>query len=309
MRGGSEATKSPEPTKKRKIMPVALKRLLKLAVIGGATAVVLMYGRMELKIKGPFDVLPVHNADVRAGAEGIIEEMYVTEGQTVHQDEPIARLFDRDVRADLQKTEAAIAEAQAKLRLLVAGPRPQEIEQARIEIAKDDEAILFATSRAERDAKLFEEKLVSKRELEDSQANLALRKSDAATAKSKLEVLLAGSRTEEIEAMKAAIASLESQRRYSDEQLRLMRVVSPASGVVATPERQLIEMKHRLVKKGDLIAKVFDLKTITAEMVVSESNIANRVSKSRGQMANSCKGLELLLFLSGTVRIGLLIYV
>src|SRR5262249_16367063 len=140
-----------------------------------------------------FDVLPVHNDDVRAGAEGIIEEIYVTEGQTVQQGELIASLFDRDVRAELQKTEAAITEAQAKLRLLVAGPRAEEIEQARIEIAKDKEAILFATSRLERDTKLFGEKLVSKQELENSQANLALRESELAMAKSKLEVLLAGS--------------------------------------------------------------------------------------------------------------------
>lgn len=268
--------KSPEPMqKKMKKMPVALKRALKLAVIGGATAVVLIYGRTELKIKGPFVVLPVHNADVRAGAEGIIDHIYATEGQTVQRGELIASLLDREVRADLQKTEAAIAEAQAKLRLLVAGPRPEEIEQARIEIAKDAEAIQFATNRLERYTKLFDEKLLSKQELEDTQAILALRKSEAATAKSKLEVLLAGSRPEEIEAMKAAIASLESQRRYLDEQLRLMRVVSPASGVVATPARQLIEMKRQLVKKGDLIAKVFDLKTITAEMVVSERDIAD----------------------------------
>jgi len=96
-----------------------------------------------------------------------------------------------------------------------------------------------------------------------------------ATAKSKLDVLLAGSRPEEIEAMKAAITSLETQRNYLQEQLRLMRVVSPASGIVATPSRQLMEMKHQLVKKGDLIAKVYELKTITAEMVISERDIAD----------------------------------
>jgi hypothetical protein len=60
-----------------------------------------------------------------------------------------------------------------------------------------------------------------------------------------------------------------------EEQVQLMRVLSPASGIVATPARQLMEMKHQLVKKGDLIAKVFELKTITAEMVVSERDIAD----------------------------------
>jgi multidrug resistance efflux pump len=272
----SDSQKSPAPIKKKRMkIPVWFKRLFKLTVLGGAVAAALIYIRTDLKIKGSFDVLPVHNADVRAGAEGIIEDILVTEGQSVQQGELIASLFDRDVKAELHKTEAAIAEGKAKLRLLVAGPRPEEIEQARIEIAKDAEAIEFATSRVDRDTKLFKEKLVSKQELENSEANLALRKSEAKTAQSKLEVLLAGSRPEEIEAMKEAIASLESQRRYLDEQLKLMRVVSPASGVIATPARQLIAMKHQLVKKGDLVARVFDLKTITAEMIVSESDIGD----------------------------------
>jgi multidrug resistance efflux pump len=111
--------------------------------------------------------------------------------------------------------------------------------------------------------------------LEDNEALLSLARAEQAAAKSKLEVLLAGSRPEEIEAMKAACALLETQRRYLQEQLRLMRVLSPASGIVATPSRQLMEMKNQLVKKGDLIAKVDDLKTITAEMVISERDIAD----------------------------------
>ena len=275
-RGAANPRKTPEPTRKvRMKMPRVLKRLLTLLVLGGAATLVLLFVRVELKIKGAFDVLPLHNADVRAGAEGIIQEIHVTEGQTVREGELIASLFDRDVRAELEKTTAAIAEAKAKLRLLVAGPRPEEIEQARIEVAKSAESIQFAKSRVERDTKLSAENLVSKQELENSEANLAVRKSEAATAKSKLDVLLAGSRPEEIEAMKEAIVSLETQRRYLDAQLLLTRVVSPADGVIATPARQLIMMKHQLVKKGDLIAKVFDLKTITAEMVVSESDIGD----------------------------------
>jgi multidrug resistance efflux pump len=237
--------------------------------------VALVYLHPQLRVKGPFDVLPVHNADVRAGVEGIIEEVCVDEGQTVQKGDLIARLTDRDLQAELQKTEAAISEAAAKLKLLLAGSRPEEIEQARIEVAKDAEAITFAASKVERFKTLYEQKLLSKQELEDNEALLALAKSQHAEAKSKLELLLAGNRPEEIEAMKAACALLDTQRRYLQEQIRLMRVVSPASGIVATPSRQLLEMKHQLVKKGDLIAKVDDLKTITAEVVISERDIAD----------------------------------
>src|SRR4029077_11689865 len=49
----------------------------------------------------------------------------------------------------------------------------------------------------------------------------------------------------------------------------------PASGIVTTPTRQLTEMRYQLVHKGDLIAKVHDFKTITAEIAVSEKEIAD----------------------------------
>ena len=197
------------------------------------------------------------------------------EGQTVQKGELIARLVDRDMQAELHKTEAAIDEAQAKLKLLLAGPRVEEIDQARIEVAKDAEAVTFATNKVERFKTLFDEKLLSKQELEDNEALLGLAKAALSEAKSKLDLLLAGSRPEEIEAMKAACTRLETQRHYLQEQIRLMRVLSPASGIVATPSRQLMEMKNQLVKKGDLIAKVDDLKTITAEIVISERDIAD----------------------------------
>jgi putative peptide zinc metalloprotease protein len=273
--GHRQASQGTATPRKRKAGSRAVKRLVVMSLLGGAVTVGLLTFHPELKVKGPFDVLPVRNADVRAGVEGLVEEICVEEGQTIQKGDLIARLMDRDLRAELLKTEAAIAEARAKLKLLVVGPRPEEIEQARIEVAKDAEAVDFATSRVVRFKALYEEKLLSKQELEDNEALLAAAKAALAEAKSKLEVLLAGSRPEEIEAMKAACTSLEAQQNYLEEQIRLMRVVSPASGIVATPARQLMEMKHQLVKKGDLIAKVYELKTITAEMVISEKDIAD----------------------------------
>ncbi|PYK99362.1 MAG: hypothetical protein DME19_08895, partial [Verrucomicrobia bacterium] len=254
---------------------VALKRpAMVLSTLAAASAVA-FYVEMELKVTGSFRVLPLHNADVRAEVEGIVEQVFVDEGDGVRAGDLIARLSDRDNLAELRKTEAAMDEARAKLRLLVAGPRPEEIEVAKADVARATEAVPFAISRLERDKRLYDEKLVSKQEVEDSEANLAAKNGELAAAKTKLEVLRAGSRQEDIDATQAEIARLETQRRYLEEQIRLVRIVSPASGTVATPSRQLKEMARHLVKKGDLIAKVFEMKTIEAETPVSEKEIAD----------------------------------
>ena len=89
----------------------------------------------------------------------------------------------------------------------------------------------------------------------------------------KLKLLLAGSRPEEIEATEAEISRLEAQHQYTAEQLQLLRVLSPIAGLITTPK--LKEKLGQNVKKGELIAQVHELKTIRAEISVSENEIGD----------------------------------
>ena len=244
------------------------------ALLAAVSAFVFLV-RMELKVSGPFRVMPLHNADVRAEVEGIVEQLAVDEGDRVQEGDQIARLSDRDNAAELLKTEADIDAARAKLRLLEAGARPEEVDVAKAAVARAEDSLRYAQSRLARDKALFEQDLLARKDFETTQEQSATAESDLAEARSKLEVLLAGSRPEDIDATKAEIARLQTQRGYLQEQVRLTRVPSPASGIVATPSRQLKEMAHQLVKKGDLIAKVYEMDKIEAETPVSEKEIAD----------------------------------
>jgi multidrug resistance efflux pump len=254
---------------------VAMRRpAIAFALLAAVSAFVFLV-RMELKVSGPFRVMPLHNADVRAEVEGIVEQLAVDEGDRVQESDQIARLSDRDNAAELLKTEADIDAARAKLRLLEAGARPEEVDVAKAAVARAEDSLRYAQSRLARDKALFEQDLLARKDFETTQEQSATAESDLAEARSKLEVLLAGSRPEDIDATKAEIARLQTQRGYLQEQVRLTRVLSPASGIVATPSRQLKEMAHQLVKKGDLIAKVYEMDKIEAETPVSEKEIAD----------------------------------
>ena len=89
--------------------------------LAAAVAVV----KMDLKVSGEFTVMPGHNADVRAPVAGIIEEVYVNEGDRVDAGARVARLADKDSRVELRQIELQIAAQRARLRLLRAGPTPQ----------------------------------------------------------------------------------------------------------------------------------------------------------------------------------------
>jgi putative peptide zinc metalloprotease protein len=231
------------------------------------------FGHAELRIAGPFTILPKDNADARAAVEGIIDRIYVVEGDKVRAGDLIARLSDKDLRSELEKTKAEIRETAARVRLLEAGPTEKEIEVARAAVAKAEDRLRFAQNRETRAKVLFEERLRPRNEYDQIRELAAMADNEVAEATGRLEVLLSGSRPEAIDAARAQMDRLETHRRYIEQQLQMLNIVSPATGIVATPTRQLKEMRHAFVKKGDLILKVYDFETVTAQILVSEKEI------------------------------------
>ena len=310
----------------------ALKRPATILLVSALGLAVLFFVRMELKVSGEFTVLPLENADVRAQIEGIIEKVYLDEGDVVKAGDLIVRLLDRDYRSELRKVEAAIDEKRAKLKMLQAGTRPEEIQVARGAVAtattrldrarrrveeaermraerlakaettlkKGEERLKYGRTRRDLFDRLYQRDLVSllqfeeakeevavrEKELEEAGAELKLiladdlselRKSIAVAenelkeAQGKLKLALAGSRPEEIEAATAELARQEAERRHLEEQLQLLAVVSPISGMIMTPK--LREKVGQHVGKGDVIAEVNEIRTIKAEIAISEKDI------------------------------------
>ncbi len=249
----------------------SIKTPLKLGAVLLALAV-LFLGRMELKVTGEFDVLPVHNADVRAEVEGIIEKIYADEGDVVQEGQLIALLSDRDYRAELRQVNAAIDEKQARLKMLKAGARPEEIDVARTAMQIAQERLKYGTSRRDMLRKLYNENLLSRHEFEEAQEEVAVRRKELEEARGKLKLLETGSRPEEIEALQAEITRLTAQQSFLEEKLALVRVVSFDAGVITT--HKLREKVGQRVEKGDLIAEVHDLKSVTAEIAVPEKEIS-----------------------------------
>ncbi len=251
------------------------KRPICWVVILGAIPVILYFGKMEHRITGHFNVLPIRSADMRADIEGIIETITVNEGDRVREGDLIARLSDKDLRPELAQTEAQIQQMQAKLRMQEAGPTAMEIEVAKSAVARAEESLKYARSHAGRNQQLFNEQIISRKELETTQELAALAENQLVEANSKLNVVLQGTRPEEIAATKSMIEGLETQRRHLEDQLRRLNIYSATSGIIGTPARQLKELRRQLAKKGDLIAKIYDPQAMTAEIVISEKEITD----------------------------------
>jgi multidrug resistance efflux pump len=223
-------------------------------------------------VAGEFQVLPTANADVRAEVEGIIEEIYVKEGQRVEAGEIIARLSDRQALTRLRMVEAEIGEKRARLDMLKRGPRREEIEVARLSVAKAEDRLRFGRQELDRVRALAQAQAASRTELDQAEERVSVLQKDRDEALAKLRALQSGT-PQEIEALDQEILRSSAELGRLEGDLQRVNVVAPHSGVVVTP--RLREKIGAFLKPGDLVAEVHALETVRAEINVPERDIGD----------------------------------
>jgi putative peptide zinc metalloprotease protein len=249
------------------------KRGLVLAGILAGLAV-LVFGKMELIVSGPFTVLPLENADVRTRVSGLLEDIYVDEGDTVNTGQLIARLSDRDYRTELRKTEATIAEKRAKLRMLKVGARREEIDLARETVAtartrldqaqkrhdeakrmlterltraqasvsKGDERLRYARIRRDMFETLQRQGLVSLLQSREAQEEAAVREKELEETLADLKLLQA----DDLAELRKAIAVAENELKEAESKLTLVLAGSRQEEVEAVEaEIARLELERR----------------------------------------------------------------
>ena len=269
-----KAATSPAPGKSPRRQKHWIRRIV-WATLGVATVASLFYFQPQLRVSGPLNILPVRNADIRTEIDGMIAEVRVAEGAIVHKGDVIALLSTRENLSELEKTQGLIQQSNAKLRLQVAGPTPDEIDVGKTAVVKAKDNFKYAGAKLNATKELFANNLSSRIELETAEQLYATAKDDLVDAEGKLKVLQNGTRLEEVDQTKAEITSLQAQQRFLHGQIARAEIRSPVDGVVATPELELKEMAGQVVQKGALIAKVFELRKLTVEIAVPESEIAD----------------------------------
>ena len=158
--------------------------------------------------------------------------------------------------------------------MLEAGPTSHELALAQAGVTKAADHIEYGRRKLERTVLLFKYGLVARSALDDAEEESHATEGDVVEAKARLNALAHSVRPEQIEEIAAQIDRLDTDRRLIRQQLGSLQVLSPAAGIVGTPERQLLQMTHQLVRMGDPIAKIYDFTTIKAQIVISEKDIS-----------------------------------
>jgi putative peptide zinc metalloprotease protein len=123
------------------IQMILMRRKRTLVWLGllGVLPAILYFGQIEERSGGPFQARAAIRAEVRAPLSAFLQEAGVEEGDRVSAQAPVARLEIPDLASRLAQKRAELHEAQAKLRLMEIGPRPEEVaaQRGRVKRAYD----------------------------------------------------------------------------------------------------------------------------------------------------------------------------
>jgi HlyD family secretion protein len=232
------------------------------------------------RVSGQVDATEVQ---VSAEVGGRIVELPVSEGDRLAQGDVVARLDVRDVELALQRANADRAQADAQLRLLQAGARPEDIRQADASLAAataDVAAAQTDLAAAETDLERFERLLKanagSQKQRDDAAARrdvardrLLSMKGRESAAREAAARLRAGSRREEIEAARARVAAVDAQIATLEKARADAVVRAPISGVVT---ERLLDLGEMVAPRAPL-ALIANLDQVWAEVFVGELQV------------------------------------
>jgi HlyD family secretion protein len=207
--------------------------------------------------------------DVQLAAEvgGRVLELLVAEGDRVEAGQLVARLDTRDAELAIARARADRAQADAQLRLLLAGSRPEDIRQASAtataaaaDIGAAEAELANAQADLERYESLLRANAGSRKARDDAQARrdvardrLAATRERARAADQAAARQKAGSRREEIDGARARVAAVDAQIATLEKSVADASVKAPIAGVVTT----------KLVNAGEIVQPRAPLVVIT----------------------------------------------
>lgn len=227
----------------------------------------------------------VEATDVQVSSQvaGRLLRVEVSEGQRVAAGAVIARLDAADAELALRRTLAERDQAEAQLRLLLAGSRQEDVRQADAQAAAAEADVAAAAadlSAAEQDVERFEALLASnsgsRKQRDDAVARRDAVRARVHAARERVRAagetatrLRAGARREEVDAARARVSAVDAQTAIWQKAVSDATVTAPVSGIVT----ETIADAGEIVQPRTPIVVITDLDRAWADVYVDEPSV------------------------------------
>ena len=226
--------------KKKRVRPLVITLLLAVAGGGwwyfhhqdaGDTTRLVLYGNVDIR-----------EVDLAFNDSEHIDKILVQEGDRIHKGQLLATLHKERMQAEYAAAEAKVASQRAVVARLETGSRPEEIRQARAEVAAAKARLRDAEITHERNRNLYQEQAASRQAVDDAKANMDTARADLRVALEALALAIEGPRIEDIEEARAMLRVDKAQLALAAEVLKDTELYAPTDGII----------RNRILEPGDM---------------------------------------------------------
>jgi HlyD family secretion protein len=219
-------------------------------------------------VTGPASIFPREQANIAARITAPIRELKARKGDSVAAGQLMAVLENRDLTAQRQEAQAALADAEANLQKTAAGTVPADVERARGQLETARASLDQAQKNYDRRRSLFEQGAIPQRDLLQSETELATARANFEVARKSLDLLRRQSGAGDIAIAKARVEQARARLAAATANLQYTDLRSPMNGVVT----EQFQYPGDMAGPGTPTYTVMNLSTVTARAQIPETS-------------------------------------
>ncbi|MBE9076510.1 efflux RND transporter periplasmic adaptor subunit [Romeria aff. gracilis LEGE 07310] len=201
---------------------------------------------ITVRITASGDVEPIRTVNLSPKAAGIVEELYVEQGDRVQAGQIVARMRSDELEAQIVQNRGSLAEAEAALRDVQQGSTPTDVAQAEANLAAVEAQVRDARARLDlanedlnRNQQLADQGAIAQNELDravsevrSARANLEQTQSRVAEAEQRLADLRNDPDPEDLDQAQARVRQAQGRLQAIQTQVEDTIIRAPFGGIV-----------------------------------------------------------------------------
>ncbi len=221
-----------------------VKRIGAMLVLAAVLTALLIYSQQRQEPASVSGFIEAHQVRIGSRVGGRVAKVLAQEGDRVSAGQALIELEPFDLMQRKAQAVAQLALNRQRLDELKAGPRSEDIDAARGELKVAESQAELARISWQRIKDVFEKGASSKEEMDRATATLDGARGSVQAAKARLDLLLAGTRSEQIAQAQAAVESAEASLQALETQITELTIRASVDG----------EIESLDLRPGDLVA-------------------------------------------------------
>ena len=258
----------PAPTQAASAKPIAPAGTAPTAAAATASS-----GGFALESKGY--IIPAHQILVSPKVNGMVVKLRITESQRVQKGDVLAELEDTEFRADRDRAKAILESAKQNLNELERGFRPEEIDQARAELAEAEVQRVQLEADFKRSAEMLAKKVLSREAYDSAVSKFQAMDSRVQRLKLALKLMEEGPRIERIDVARAQVDQAEAELAKAEWRLSNCIIRAPISGTILKKNAEEGSLVNPIAMQGFYsLCEMADLSDLEVDLTIQERDIS-----------------------------------